>query len=164
MAAGSCAALLFDWNKADRLRKWVTLLKGSFTHPGDPPIISIRPKRKHFQWNSAIKKLRSHVNCFLYLEKQKTARRSHIPLAFCTAFTDWFKYISYKDVKKNGTWLRDSNISMFHTYVLLYIIHIILSSMFFVFNVVFVLFWTVGVVVTFILFLKICKVQFLVRI
>lgn len=47
------------------------LLKGSFTYPQDPPIISIIPKRKHFQWNSAIKKLCSHVNCFLYLEKQK---------------------------------------------------------------------------------------------
>lgn len=43
----------------------------SFTHPGDTPIISTRPERKHFQWNSAIKKLRSHVNCFLYFGKTK---------------------------------------------------------------------------------------------
>lgn len=48
-------------------------LKGSFSHPQDPPIISIILKRKHFQWNSAIKKLCSHVNCFLYLAKQKNA-------------------------------------------------------------------------------------------
>lgn len=48
-------------------------LKGSFTYPREPPIISIIPKRKHFQWNSAIKKLCSHVNCFLYLAKQKRA-------------------------------------------------------------------------------------------
>lgn len=47
-------------------------LKGRFAYPWDPPIISIIPKRKHFQWNSAIKKLRSHVNCFLYLAKQKS--------------------------------------------------------------------------------------------
>lgn len=61
------------WLRYSRLRKWVTPLKGSFTHPRDPPIISIIPERKHFQWNSAIKKLRSHVNCFLYLAKQKKA-------------------------------------------------------------------------------------------
>lgn len=48
-------------------------LKGSFIHPWEPPIISIIPKRKHFQWNSAIKRLCSHVNCFLYLAKQKRA-------------------------------------------------------------------------------------------
>lgn len=48
-------------------------LKGSFSYPREPPIISIIPKRKHFQWNSAIKKLCSHVNCFLYLAKQKKA-------------------------------------------------------------------------------------------
>lgn len=46
-------------------------LKGSFTCSRDPPIISIIPERKHFQWNSAIKKLCSHVDCFLYLAKQK---------------------------------------------------------------------------------------------
>ena len=64
-------------------------LKGSFAHPRDPPIISIIPKRKHFQWNSAIKKPCSHVNCFLYLAKQKKAGFTF----FCSPLdTDW-KYV-----------------------------------------------------------------------
>lgn len=61
------------WLKYNRPRKWVTLLKGSFTCPRDPFIISIIPEQKHFQWNSAIKKLWSHVNSFLYLAKQKNS-------------------------------------------------------------------------------------------
>lgn len=69
MAGVQCCFLIETQQAAEMSH----LLKGSFTYPWDPPIISIIPKRKHFQWNSAIKKLCSHVNCFLYLAKQKKA-------------------------------------------------------------------------------------------
>lgn len=67
-------------------------LKGSFTCPWDPPVISIIPKRKHFQWNSAIKKLCSHVNCFLYSAKQKKAGFTFF-WSVCFLFRRWCKYV-----------------------------------------------------------------------
>lgn len=133
--------------KYSRLRKWVTLLKGSFTHPGDPPIISIRPKRKHFQWNSAIKKLRSHVNCFLYLGKQKTASGSHILLAFVLHFTDWFKYIFYKDFFLMAC---EFGIKIFQCISIQFSV----LSLFINF-----LFWKVKVVMTFNRLFKICSLR-----
>lgn len=73
-------------------------LKGSFTYPRDSPIISVIPKRKHFQWNSAIKKLCSHVNCFLYLAKQKRAGFTFFWSVCCPLDTD-VKYVLKSEVK-----------------------------------------------------------------
>ncbi len=73
-------------------------LKGSFTYPRDSPIISVIPKRKHFKWNSAIKKLRSHVNCFLYLAKQEKAGFTFFWSDSCPLDTD-VKYVLKGEVK-----------------------------------------------------------------
>lgn len=65
-------------------------LKGSFTHPGELDIITIIPERKHFQWNCAIKKLRSHVNCFLY-SANKRKIWCHILLVSLLPVRHWLK-------------------------------------------------------------------------
>lgn len=51
---GCFTELLLDWNAA----AWQEMshsLKGSFSWPWVPPLISIIPERKHFPWNNAIK-------------------------------------------------------------------------------------------------------------